>query len=67
VITVMSARADALKDEGVSVALATLDGMRLAFIVGAVLSVAVVVTALLLPAKPDNSGEHGESGSAHPA
>ncbi|MFI6603594.1 MDR family MFS transporter [Nonomuraea sp. NPDC050536] len=57
VITVMSARADALKAEGVTAALANLGGMRLAFIIGAVLSVAVVITALLLPAKADNGGE----------
>ncbi|MFG1879785.1 MDR family MFS transporter [Sphaerisporangium sp. NPDC049003] len=54
VITVMSARADALKAEGVTEALATLGGMRLAFIIGAVLSVAVVVTALLLPARAES-------------
>ncbi|MET9339338.1 MDR family MFS transporter [Nonomuraea sp. NPDC003804] len=57
VITVMSARADALRSAGAPEALATLDGMRLAFIIGAVLSVAVVVTALLLPARANNSGE----------
>nr|WP_260408433.1 DHA2 family efflux MFS transporter permease subunit [Planomonospora venezuelensis] len=57
VITVMSARADALKATGVTEALASLDGMRLAFIIGAALSVAVVVTALLLPARAENAGE----------
>ncbi|WP_239513998.1 MDR family MFS transporter [Streptosporangium sp. 'caverna'] len=57
VITVMSARADALRSEGATEALANLDGMRLAFIIGAVMSVAVVVTALLLPARADNTGE----------
>ncbi|WP_089213310.1 MDR family MFS transporter [Streptosporangium subroseum] len=57
VITVMSARADALRSSGVTEALANLDGMRLAFIIGAVMSVAVVVTALLLPARADNAGE----------
>lgn len=57
VVTVMSARADALKAEGVTTALANLDGMRLAFIIGAVLSVAVIITALLLPARADNAGE----------
>ncbi|MFF5205018.1 MDR family MFS transporter [Streptosporangium sp. NPDC000396] len=58
VITVMGARADALKSAGVTAALANLDGMRLAFIIGAVLSVAVVITALLLPARANNAGEH---------
>ncbi|MEV0819816.1 MDR family MFS transporter [Nonomuraea rubra] len=57
VVTVMSARADALKSSGVTEALASLGGMRLAFVIGAVLSVAVVVTALLLPARADHSAE----------
>ncbi|MEV4176796.1 MDR family MFS transporter [Nonomuraea sp. NPDC049709] len=57
VVTVMSARADVLKSEGVTEALANLDGMRLAFIIGAVLSVAVVITALLLPARAAQTGE----------
>ncbi|MFI7453058.1 MDR family MFS transporter [Nonomuraea sp. NPDC049714] len=57
VVTVMSARADALTSAGVADTLATLDGMRLAFIIGAVLSVAVVITALLLPARAANAGE----------
>ncbi|MFG1680808.1 MDR family MFS transporter [Nonomuraea sp. NPDC049269] len=65
VVTVMSARADALKSEGVTEALASLDGMRLAFIIGAVLSVAVVVTALLLPARADSAGEGTQP--THPA
>ncbi|WP_328808650.1 MDR family MFS transporter [Nonomuraea montanisoli] len=63
VITVMSARADALKAADVPDALALLDGMRLAFIIGAVLSLAVVVAALLLPARADNAGEF--AGPAH--
>ncbi|WP_308164079.1 MDR family MFS transporter [Nonomuraea sediminis] len=57
VVTVMSARADALKAEGVTTVLANLDGMRLAFIIGAVLSIAVIITAVLLPARADNAGE----------
>ncbi|MCA2227872.1 MDR family MFS transporter [Nonomuraea aurantiaca] len=66
VITVMSARADALRAEGVTAALASLDGMRLAFIIGAVLSVAVIITALLLPARANGAGEH-EDRPMHPA
>ncbi|MEV0195907.1 MDR family MFS transporter [Nonomuraea sp. NPDC050691] len=62
VITVMSARADALKSAGTAEALANLDGMRLAFIIGAVLSLAVIVTALLLPARADNSAELAGAG-----
>jgi DHA2 family lincomycin resistance protein-like MFS transporter len=57
VVTVMSARADALRSSGVTEALASLGGMRLAFIIGAVLSVAVVITALLLPARADHAAE----------
>ncbi|WP_220183057.1 MDR family MFS transporter [Sphaerisporangium album] len=57
VITVMSARADVLRSAGATEAVANLGGMRLAFIIGAVMSVAVVVTALLLPARADSAGE----------
>ncbi|WP_307845156.1 MDR family MFS transporter [Planomonospora sp. ID67723] len=67
VITVMGARADALKSAGVTEALADLDGMRLAFIIGAVLSVVVVVTALLLPARADNAAEPEGPQPAKPA
>ncbi|MFC6014169.1 MDR family MFS transporter [Nocardia lasii] len=49
VITVMSARSATLRDQGTPADFAELDGMRLAFLVSAVLSVAVVVLALLLP------------------
>ncbi|MFF0311061.1 MDR family MFS transporter [Streptosporangium sp. NPDC004379] len=62
VITVMSARADALRATGATEALATLGGMRMAFVIGAVLSVVVIVTALLLPARADNAGGHGGHG-----
>ncbi|MEV4470428.1 MULTISPECIES: MDR family MFS transporter [Nonomuraea] len=55
VITVMSARSASLRESGVSDVLADLGGMQLAFVIGAVLSVAVVVTALLLPARADAS------------
>ncbi|WP_203907725.1 MDR family MFS transporter [Rhizocola hellebori] len=54
VVTVMSARADSLKAEGVAATVANLDGMRLAFIIGVVLSIAVIITALLLPARADS-------------
>ncbi|AQZ65161.1 MFS transporter [[Actinomadura] parvosata subsp. kistnae] len=57
VVTVMSARAESLRAEGVTAALANLGGMRLAFVIGAVLSVAVVVTALLLPARAEHAVE----------
>ncbi|NUS07963.1 MAG: multidrug efflux MFS transporter [Nonomuraea sp.] len=58
VITVMSARADALRSAGATEAFASLGGMRLAFVIGAVLSVAVVATALLLPARSAGSAPH---------
>ncbi|MFI6325027.1 MDR family MFS transporter [Nonomuraea sp. NPDC050556] len=58
VITVMGARADSLKAQGVSDTLALVGGMRLAFIIGAVLSIAVIVTALLLPARADSNAEN---------
>ncbi|WP_262380146.1 MDR family MFS transporter [Nonomuraea sp. PA05] len=57
VVTVMSARAEALRASGATDALASLGGMQLAFIIGAVLSVAVVITALLLPARADHATE----------
>ncbi|GGO78835.1 MDR family MFS transporter [Nonomuraea cavernae] len=67
VITVMSARADALRSAGATEALATLGGMRLAFIIGAVLSVIVVVTALLLPARAADADELEGPRAANPA
>ncbi|TDE38838.1 DHA2 family efflux MFS transporter permease subunit [Nonomuraea mesophila] len=60
VITVMSARAESLRADGVTEVLANLGGMRLAFIIGAVLSVVVVGTALLLPARAGNSAASDE-------
>lgn len=56
-ITVMSSRAEVLRATGVAERLADLDGMRLAFVIAAVLSVVVIVTALLLPARVDNAEE----------
>jgi DHA2 family lincomycin resistance protein-like MFS transporter len=57
VVTVMSARADSLKADGVAATAASLDGMRLAFIIGVVLSIGVVITSLLLPARADSNAE----------
>lgn len=51
VVTVMSSRAASRAAEGAPDAVAALDGMRLAFTIGAVLSLAVIVAALLLPAR----------------
>ncbi|MFI6505981.1 MDR family MFS transporter [Streptosporangium sp. NPDC050855] len=60
VVTVMSARSETLVSEGATKVLADLGGMRLAFIIGAALSVAVVVAALLLPARADRNDEAEE-------
>ncbi|GHJ43106.1 MFS transporter [Catellatospora sp. TT07R-123] len=62
VVTVMSARADSLQARGVDATAASLDGMRLAFLIGVVLSVGVIITALLLPARADSNAEHAGVG-----
>ncbi|RJL33215.1 DHA2 family efflux MFS transporter permease subunit [Bailinhaonella thermotolerans] len=67
VVTVMSARADSLRATGVAKALADLDGMRLAFIIGAALSVIVIVTAVLLPARAAGHAEAPEETAEAPA
>ncbi|WP_280495202.1 MDR family MFS transporter [Nocardia asiatica] len=51
VVTVMSARATTLSGEGADIVSATLDGMRLAFLVSAVLALIVIVMAVLLPSR----------------
>ncbi|MGY1943870.1 MDR family MFS transporter [Nocardia asiatica] len=51
VVTVMSARATTLSAEGADIVTATLDGMRLAFLVSAVLALIVIVMAVLLPSR----------------
>ena len=51
VITVMSTRAVALEESGLEPTEALIGGMRLAFLVGAVLSIAVVAIAIRLPAR----------------
>jgi DHA2 family lincomycin resistance protein-like MFS transporter len=53
VVTVMSSRATALAQDGADRAHALVGGMQWAFGVGAVLSVAVLVLAFLLPGRPD--------------
>ncbi|MGI5270376.1 MDR family MFS transporter [Nonomuraea sp. CA-218870] len=60
-ITVMSARADALRSAGTTDVLATLGGMRVAFVIGAALSVIVVITALLLPSRAAGPADRHES------
>ncbi len=58
VITLMSRRTETRTAEGATAAVAALDGMQLAFIVSAVLSVVVPIIALLLPARPDPTPEN---------
>ncbi|MFG1944108.1 MDR family MFS transporter [Nonomuraea sp. NPDC048826] len=57
VITVMSTRADSLKEAGTTDVLAALGGMQVAFIIGAALSVIVVITAVLLPSRAPQTSE----------
>ncbi|WP_067670340.1 MDR family MFS transporter [Nocardia miyunensis] len=68
VITVMSSRATSLIAQGSDPISANLDGLRLAFLVSAGLSVLVIVTAVLLPNRSSNTPleELAESGSAAP-
>jgi DHA2 family lincomycin resistance protein-like MFS transporter len=62
VITVMTARAGHLADDGLNQMDAALGGLRLAFLVGAVLSVLVVALALVLPGRLP---QHAESARLH--
>jgi DHA2 family lincomycin resistance protein-like MFS transporter len=59
-VTVMTIRADQLTGNGLEAAPAQLGGMRLAFLISAVISIAVVVIALRMPARAD--APHGETG-----
>jgi len=52
VITLMTSRADSRIADGASVESATIDGMQLAFLVSAVIAVAVAVLAPFLPNRP---------------
>ncbi|MFE3543493.1 MDR family MFS transporter [Nocardia sp. NPDC059177] len=54
VVTVMSARSTSLIDAGTEPATAALDGMRLAFLVSAVLALIVIAMAVLLPNRSAN-------------
>lgn len=57
VITVMSARAETLHAAGATADAALLGGMRLSFLISAVISLAVIVTAVILPARAANHGK----------
>ncbi|WP_405162937.1 multidrug efflux MFS transporter [Nocardia sp. NBC_01499] len=65
-VTVMSARGDSLVAAGTDAITAHLDGMRLAFLVSAVLSLIVIVMALLLPNRAAAHDESDESETAAP-
>ncbi|NYH92190.1 MDR family MFS transporter [Actinopolymorpha rutila] len=56
-VTVMTVRADQLMTGGAPAGPAQLDGMRLAFLVSAVLSIIVVAVALRMPRRADDSQE----------
>src|SRR5690606_39058289 len=63
-ITVMSSRAEVLMAGGVAERPADLDGMRLAFVIAAALSVVVIVTALMLPARVADAEEAEKADAA---
>lgn len=65
VVTVLSARAGDLVSEGVAPAAAQLSGMRLAFLVAAVLALLTVVIALMLPNRIDHSEDEDKPIIAH--
>lgn len=67
VVTVMSARSTSLIDEGTDPTTAALDGMRLAFLVSAVLALIVIAMAVLLPNRSANPhGAHGPQDAEEP-
>jgi DHA2 family lincomycin resistance protein-like MFS transporter len=53
-VTAMTVRADQLTTQGAAADLAQLGGMRLAFLIGAVVSIVVVVLALRMPARAES-------------
>lgn len=67
VVTVMSARSTSLIADGIDQTTATLDGMRLAFLVSAGLALIVIAMAILLPNRSDNPhGAHAPEQSDEP-
>lgn len=61
-VTVMTIRAEQLTAAGVAADNAQLGGMRLAFLISAVISVAVVVVALRMPSRPERSEAEVDDG-----
>ncbi|MGA6206183.1 MDR family MFS transporter [Nocardia testacea] len=66
VVTVMASRTSALQATGIDTLTAQLDGMRLAFVVSAALSLVVIVTAILLPNRSGAPGGSGDSEHREP-
>ncbi|MFD4429175.1 MDR family MFS transporter [Nocardia sp. NPDC058497] len=67
VVTVMSARSTSLIADGTDPTTATLDGMRLAFLVSAALALVVIAMAVLLPNRSGNPhGAHAPEQSDEP-
>ncbi|MFE6919780.1 MDR family MFS transporter [Nocardia sp. NPDC057663] len=67
VVTVMSARSTSLIADGTDPTTATLEGMRLAFLVSAGLALIVIAMAVLLPNRSDNPhGAHAPEQSGEP-
>lgn len=64
-VTAMTIRADQLTSDGFSTQLAQLGGMRLAFLIGAVISIVVVVLAVRMPRRaepqPDEQSSNEQS------
>lgn len=67
VVTVMASRSSALVAAGTDAVAAQLDGMQLAFVVSAGLSLIVIVTAVLLPNRSGAPGETEKAGRSDPA
>ena len=65
VVTIMSARAESLVDDGEAALDAALGGLQLAFVVGAALSLLVVALAFVLPGRLDHSEETEGAPLAH--
>lgn len=59
VVTILSARSSSLIADGVDTVAANLDGMRLAFLVSAALSLIVIVMAVLLPNRAESDPHAG--------
>jgi DHA2 family lincomycin resistance protein-like MFS transporter len=66
VVTVMAGRAESRMADGVTATLAQLDGMRLAFVISAALSLAMVGVAFLLPRRAKAADESDAPAAEEP-